>query len=279
MEPHEDENPIYIAPRDQEFTQLIISLLKLGKLKQEYIVKILNEEGMNLYSQIFTHSTANSELNYEPYEMLGDSTANCCIVWYLSRRFPRLDCPEGVKVIARLKINLVSKKSFAEFGNVLGFWKFISADQETRENKMKPTLEDVFEAFFGATQYLLDKNIQRGVGYTICYNIIQNLFDQREISLRYEDLYDPKTRLKETFDLYAKEGIGQVKYENERVERIQNVIVYRIDQRTHTKEVIGRGSAALKAAAEQVAAENALITLKRRGIEKPIPEFYKTLCK
>ena len=84
---------------------------------------------------------------------------------------------------------------------------------------------------------------------------------------------------KETFDLYAKDGIGQVKYENERVERIQNVIVYRIDQRTHTKEVIGRGSAALKAAAEQVAAENALITLRRRGIVKPIPEFYKTLCR
>ena len=119
------------------------------------------------------------------YDLLGDGFAR--EMWQgmeragrISRRFPRLDCPEGVKVIARLKINLVSKKSFAEFGNVLGFWKFISADQETRENKMKPTLEDVFEAFVGAMSEDLGKD--HCDGYRICYGFIVKIFE-RVISL------------------------------------------------------------------------------------------------
>ena len=44
--------------------------------------------------------------NYEPIEILGDSIVNCCIVWYLSRRFPQLNCQDGVKIIARLKIDM-----------------------------------------------------------------------------------------------------------------------------------------------------------------------------
>ena len=235
---------IYSGDRGINFEDMIRSILKKGKLKEEYIDRITTN-GKELYSQAFTHPTANPDNNYEPLELLGDSIVNCCIVWYLSRRFPQLNCQDGVKIIARLKINLVSKKIFADFGDQLDFWKYVSADKETRDTKMKKTLEDVFEAFFGATQKLIDSEIRMGVGYSICYNIITNLFDTLHISLKYEDLYDAKTRLKEVFDFF-KETIGQIKYENERVDRIQYVKVFRLytDPRGKKQKILlGQGSA------------------------------------
>ena len=287
----EKEIIIFNAPRDKTFVNMLTNVLKRSKIKNKYIEKILNKGGFDLYSQAFTHPTANENVNYETLEILGDSIVNCCIVWYLSRRFPQLNCPQGVKIIARLKINLVSKKMFAEFGMNLGLWDFVSADDETRSLRMKKTLEDVFEAFFGATQKLVDENIRMGVGYSICYDLIKSLFDEIDISLKYEDLYDAKTRLKETFDQYGKNivdeesgkimryGIGQMKWENERIDKIQYVQVYRIQQNNPKKKIlIGKGSAALKPDAQQKAAEVALKTLARQGYVKDVDEFYKTLC-
>lgn len=287
----EKEVVIFNAPRDKTFVDMLTRVLKRAKIKDEYISKILDKGGFDLYSQAFTHPTANENVNYETLEILGDSIVNCCIVWYLSRRFPQLNCPQGVKIIARLKINLVSKKMFAEFGKNLGLWDFVSADDETRSLRMKKTLEDVFEAFFGATQKLVDENIRMGVGYSICYDLIKSLFDEIDISLKYEDLYDAKTRLKETFDQYGKNivdeesgkvtryGIGQMKWENERIDKIQYVQVYRIQQNNPKKKIlIGKGSAALKPDAQQKAAEVALKTLARQGYVKDVDEFYKTLC-
>lgn len=276
------ENPIeiYSGDRGINFENMLRNILKKGKLKKEYIDRIV-KNGMPLYSQAFTHPTADENNNYEPLEFLGDSIVNCVIVWYLSRRFPQLNCQDGVKILARLKINLVSKKVFANFGSELDFWKYVSADKETRDTKMKKTLEDVFEAFFGATQKLIDSEIRMGVGYSICYNIIQNLFENMQISLKYEDLYDPKTRLKEVFDFF-KDKIGQVKYENERIDRIQYVKVYRLytDERGKKQKILlGQGSAALKPDAVQKAASRAIEYLNREGkFIKDVPEIYKKLC-
>jgi len=278
---YNDEQPIeiYSGDRGINFENMIRSILKKGKLKDEYIDRII-KNGMPLYSQAFTHPKADEDNNYEPLEFLGDSIVNCVIVWYLSRRFPQLNCKEGVKILARLKINLVSKKVFATFGDELGFWKYVSADKETRDTKMKKTLEDVFEAFFGATQKLVDSEIRMGVGYSVCYNIIQNLFEDMHISLKYEDLYDAKTRLKEVFDFF-KETIGQIKYENERIDRIQHVKVYRLftDERGKKQKILlGSGSAALKPDAEQKAAARALENLNREGkFIKEVTGIYKTL--
>ena len=280
MEDEQQPIEIYSGERGINFEDMIRGILKKGKLKEEYINRIITN-GKELYSQAFTHPTANPNNNYEPLELLGDSIVNCCIVWYLSRRFPQLNCQDGVKIIARLKINLVSKKIFADFGDQLNFWKYVSADTETRDTKMKKTLEDVFEAFFGATQKLIDSEIRMGVGYSICYNIITNLFDTLHISLKYVDLYDAKTRLKEVFDFF-KETIGQIKYENERVERIQFVKVFRLytDSRGKKQKILlGEGSAALKPDAQQKAATRALEYLNREGrFIKEVPEIYKKLC-
>lgn len=214
------------------FRKLVVSILKRSKLRTKTIDLILSSKigdytGLQLYGFAFTHKSVNSLQNYEVYEFKGDSTANNCLVWYFSQRFPELNVPDHVKTLARLKINYGSKKTFYELAEKLGMWDYISATTEQRVNKKKvkmngrmqvieeevvvdirqtkkkSLLEDSFEAFIGVTQMLLDNSVKQGVGFKICYKIIESLYDEMDIKLDHESLYDAKTRLKELFDKYS----------------------------------------------------------------------------
>jgi dsRNA-specific ribonuclease len=179
--------------------------------------------------------------------------------------------------MARLKIHLVSKETFFGFSQSLGIWPFISAMSDIRQTKMKSVLEDVFEAFIGATELLLDEKIKRGVGYSIIYNIIESLLDSVDISLQYEVLFDAKTRLKEIFDKFAKQGIGKLEYNSTRdpVTGIFTVNAIRVLP-NGSRIILSRGTASLNKDAEQRAAEVAIEALARAGFSKPIPpEFLK----
>jgi len=264
---------IYRGIRGDKFIYFLGQVLSLSNLNQQYYSVLLDKESVQLYDQAFTHRTADPVNNYEYLEFLGDTTLNKSIAWYLSRRFPQLNCPEGVKVLTRLKINLISKKSFAEFAKQLSFWNFVSADSETRSMKMDKTLEDVFEAFFGATESIIDSRIQLGAGYSICYNIIEKLLDSRDISLKYDHLFDAKTRLKEIFDHFG-EKIGTLKYETDKVDRIHYVKAILLP----LNKVIGEGSAPLKADAQQRASEKSIRTLRNMGFVKPLSDGYKMFC-
>jgi len=270
---------IFKGCRGDKFKYFILQVLKLSTLKKEYYPLLLDREGMVMYERAFTHKTANKVHNYEYLEFLGDTTLNKGIAWYLSRRFTQLNCPEGVKVLTRLKINLISKRSFARFAKRLGFWNFISADMDVRNTKMDKTLEDVFESFFGVTELLLDQKIAVGVGYQICYSMIKTLLDRDHISLQYTDLFDAKTRLKEVFDQY-RDSIGTLKYNTEKVDRIHNVTAVCVNssQSRSTPFVLGTGSAPLKADASQRAAEQAIATLKELGFTRTLPDDYKLFC-
>lgn len=282
----EPVSEIYYGPRDESFVEMIRNVLEKGRLKKKYLDMLLDAESLRLYSQIFTHISADPVKNYEYFETLGDNTANKCIVWYFTRRFPQIFCPEGVKIVSRLKIVYGSKESFYPIAEKLGFWPFISASVETRASKKKSLLEDTFEAFIGATEYLLDERIRVGVGYAIVYDIIANLFDGIEISLAYRDIFDSKTVLKEDFDYFehgrdGKAPIGKLVYESSRsADGLHTSIAYRVVGigPTARKIELGRGSANKVKDAEQFAAKQALDRLKREGYSKPEPADYARFC-
>lgn len=260
--------------RDDRFWDMIRTTLQRSHLKPNLIEKILTHtDARRVYTQVFTHCTADPTHNYEYLEILGDATLNKCVVWYISKRFPQLACPDGVKIIARLKINLISKKTFAEFASRLEWWDYVTADEETKQTKKKKLLEDVFEAFFGATEMLIDSIVYPGYGYAICYRIVASLFNEINISLSYESLYDPITRLKEVFD-YFKE-IGTFKFESEKRDGFQHVSLYQVLRQQ--KILIGFGIASLLDDAKQKACQRGLDNLRSRNIEKPVPEYYRTL--
>ena len=231
----DSQKELYEAARDGSFDKLILSLLEKGKLHRSLREKIFDRD---TFAMAFTHPSASETNNYEYHEFLGDLLVNKSIGQYLTERFPQLRCREGVRVLTRLKINLVSKKVLSGFAEECGFWRFIAATMEYRNTKKKPMLEDCFEAVLGLIEELVDEKcrkpdsggrVVRGGGYMIGYNIVKSILDKHPICggypnpktgmqsgrLIYCDLVDPKTRLKELFDCH-RAIIGKVKYFSQR---------------------------------------------------------------
>lgn len=267
-----EEPVIYNGSRGDDFKNLILSILRKGKLKEHYISILIDDESMKIYNDVFTSNTANPVDNYEMYEQMGDVLAGSFLVWYMYRRFPQLQCSEAVKIVARLKINYGARQSFFKIGDSLGLWPFISATEDERNHIRKDLLEDILEAFIGATAFIVDSRIRVGVGYAIVYDILAGIFDDIDISLKYEDLYDPITRLKEVFD-YFKDAIGTQKKEFIKEEKLTTFTIFRVCN--GRIQQIGQGAAARKPDAEQKAALQALDVLKSFGFVKPVPELYK----
>jgi len=277
MSLYEEQKGIYLGSRGDDFKELINGVLKKGKLRGKYRKMLTDDSSMEIYAAAFTSELVDIDNNYQVLEQVGDLIGNKFIVNYMYERFPQLDCTEGVKVVARLRINYGAKQSFSEIARKLGFWPFISATNDLRQRKMKPLLEDVFEAFLGATERILDRKKRVGVGYAIVYDILATIFDEMDISLRYEDLYDSKTRLKELFDLHE-DRLGPLVYKEQKRDMITVSSVYRVEGGKYIK--IGEGSAALKADAQQHAAAVGLATLNKQGWAKPVPPIYRRFnCK
>ena len=266
---------------------MIRSFLTRGKLKGEYISELMTPDAMQVWDSVFTSLAANPENNSEIYEFLGDGSINNAIVFYLLRRFPQLKCAKGVKVLARLKINMVSREYFSSIASTLGFEPFITSTTEERAVDMKKLLEDSLEAAFGALVWMLDEKVRIGVGNSIAYNIVASVLDERTISLEYTWLFDAMTRLKEMFDsgILKGQGIGMMK----KIEPQKNmnprspaenymVSIYR-QTPTGASELMGSGSGETPGEAKQVAAEMAIKHLNSLGFRKePAPE-YRRFCR
>ena len=317
------DSNIYFGSRNEDFKKLIATILARGKLKPKYIDLLTNEKSIEEYGIAFTAASADIVNNYERYEQLGDMSANKFIVWYSYRRFPQLDCTDGVKVVARLRINYGATQIFSTLAEELGFWPFISSaiepplileerkkNNKKYRNKHKNTLlEDVFEAFIGCTESLLDKAFRTGVGYAIVYDILTDIFNEMPMSLAYEDLYDAKTRLKETFDHYNKNPIrmGEWVYrEDKEITDRDSICSHGLKKETceecflinslnisylyhvpvggsvkflRKEWIIGVGKSNKKIDAEQIAAEEGLKYLQSIGYYKHPPSIYSFFCK
>lgn len=304
-----EASEIYLGFRGDDFKQIIMGLLDRGLLKPKYIDLLTNENNMKEYGIAFTAASADPVNNYERYEQLGDLSANKFIVSYAYDRFPQIDCTQGVKIAARLRIIYGAKQTFAPLGERLGFWPYISAqvagtekNQKYRTRDKKALLEDAFEAFIGCTEYLLDKTYRRGVGYAIVYDILSSIFNELPMSLRFEDLYDSKTRLKETFDkfkqlgkwdyVYQRESIGDEGYTqaiatvyrippgiNHRPAEVADPISGEMVKRPRQGwEVIGIGKSSNQDDAEQKAAAQGIETLRMEGFYRKPPEIYTYFC-
>lgn len=219
-----------------DFAKFISGILARGQLKETEIKWIVDNH-IDLYHKAFTSIARDPVNNYEDLEQKGDASANAFLVWYFYNRFPQLDCPAGVPVIARLKIVYSSKATFYRIARDLGFMVHINASDSEKSSRERSLLEDVFEAFVGATQSIFDKKYELGFGFVIVCRILKSLFDDLDISLEYADLYDAKTRLKEHFD--ANKNIGKLvsKYDHQ-TGTVSLFIVGKNEPRTVTMRVV-----------------------------------------
>ena len=251
---------------------------RLQPLPSKYVKILTDDESLKIYQQSFTSAAADPINNYEYFEQMGDVTANKFLVYYFYRRFPVLKCTAGVKVVARLKINYGSKKVFSELARKEGFWDWINASEEEFSKRPIDWLEDTFEAFVGATESILDERVEPGVGAVAAELFLKRIFDAVDISLKYKDLYDSKTRLKELFDVFG-DRLGKIKYSEFRDydsegNQITTSRVYRI--MSHRQPILmAVGISKLKADAQRAAAENAIDILNSQNFIKHPPIEYQ----
>lgn len=281
--------------RGEEFKNFINFLLSKGNLKDKYIALLTDDNAMGLYDMAFTNPTADANRNYEMFEKLGDASCNKAIVWYIFNKFPKLSTkPQGVMLLSRISHVLRSKDTFANIGIKLGFEQFITSGEmlvkggeykKVMHVKRNSVVEDCFEAFFGATEWLLDHRVRRGVGYAIVNDIISSILNESPFpSIRYEDLFDPITRLKELFDYQrftfndnSVGGLGSYKYMDGTVDetrQLKSVYIVYTDRKGVSK-TISSGQGAIKDTAKEYAAEYALKYFKQMGFEKKPPYDYK----
>ena len=213
-----DQSPVQLGVRGPEFKDFISRMVARGKLTEKYIDILSSVESMRVYELAFTSASADPDHSYEILELLGDVTCNRSLLWYFQRKFfPNLSSKENVKILARMKIVYASKNVFSPIALRAGFLKFISARKDDFKYNFKSLCEDALEAFFGATEHLLDTNIRNGVGGAICYDILASFLDEMVFETTYDKLLDNITRLKELGDshpMFRGVPIKQIKYEN-----------------------------------------------------------------
>jgi dsRNA-specific ribonuclease len=274
---------IYQGNRGAPFKTLLSKLLEKGNIAQKYINILLEPSSLQQFSVAFTHETAHPTQNYELLETLGDQTANKCILWYFSKRFPHIFCPQGSDIITRIKIKYIQSDSFSEISDKLGFWDYISMNMETRTgDKRHKILEDVFESFIAVVEMVLDARFKVGVGYAVCFELISNIMDEMNVSIDYLSLNNPITILKEIFDKLISSGQRdpQPKDSREHIPKYitsgDTVNVY--DRIKGQLILIGTGKGKTPELSKQEAAKNAIESLKSQGISKKVPDAYIRFC-
>lgn len=285
-----------IVTRKENFYKLMKDIMQTG-LEQEII---LEEKDKNMFSDAFTHSSTDIINNYEVLETLGDNIVNKAVVQYLTKRFPQINCPSGKEILSKLKISLVNWKSYSELADQLGFlghihWSSRSdqlSNSKTTSARFAPInvgklQEDVFESFFGTVSYITDAAFGIGQGYKTCYNILAKILDKKDISLKYEDIVDPKTIIKEIFDPdNIKKEIGTFEYVQKNLSDGSIIREIKLTDIQNKNYIIGqsknfKSGADIKEAlknADMEAAISALKNLANKSIIHPNSKKFEKFC-
>jgi ribonuclease III len=192
--------------------------------------------------------------NYERLEFLGDSVLNCVIALELYQRFPQLS--EGV--LSRLRATLVNKNRLSEVAEAAGVGDYVRVGEGELKSggQRRPSiLADAFEALLGAV--LVDGGFdatQRVIGY-----LFRPLLDRVDPDVVAKDA---KTVLQEwlqsrklpvpTYTVTATRGEA-----HEQTFSVE-CLVPKLNLRCP-------GEGASRRAAEQRAAEAALLVVQHRG--------------
>jgi len=274
---------MFYAPRGNTFKNILVNSLELTELSKKERENILDEKSLERYSIAFTTSAVDPVNNYEFVEILGDGTVNKIVLWYMTRRFPQINCSEAVDILTKLKIKYVQSNTLAGFSEKLGFWPFISTaiDREKHLYSKQKILEDVFESFIAITEMVFDRKYGEGKGYKYCYRIISKLLDDLDIKVNYEELISSTTLVKETSDYYPqikiiyppKQVIESLSALDEKIK----VVALLEKQDTKQKIVIGEGIGYGKEA-EKMCNDQAIKNLRNMGWNKPTPQIYLKYC-
>jgi dsRNA-specific ribonuclease len=251
---------------------MLARVLEYANIKPEYAEYIAENDGDSLFKSIV-------ELNpdlYPFYKMLGNATLNKCVVSYMPQRFPVLQHPSRVNVLAPLKIHIISNEIVSErFNEIFNISAIIPAAAEELRRDKSP-INSMFKAILGCVESVVDKNIKEGLGYRVCYNLIKNLLEQIPLSLKYTDLVSPNTRINEIVNRNHLRKLEEATVEGEG-ETLTNVYKITLKGRTFKGEIVAVGRAKGKKEARAIANQQALDSLERVGLVRETPPEFRDL--
>ena len=281
------EGPVHAGKPVDQFQVFILNLIRqrvplVSDLK-------LDKNEMSQFVTSFTSPDVNNEKNYELYETLGDKLLNNCVLWYISNRFPQLNVPDAMDLMTKIKIRIIQTNWLGGLSDSLGFYDYIHCLRNLGENARLKVLEDVFESFFAVLNMIVDNQYKKGMGMVVCYRFIASLLDEKDISISYDFLVDPKTQLKEVFDLHK---TIRIKYTATRVTvgmnemytstLLESKLVGKTplgdDMFSTLRKILTGKEGYTEKEAEQNVASEAIRYYKNLGISKPIPKEYLKFC-
>lgn len=281
--------------------KFISIFLRQANVKDEYIKEFTSDINMIEFTKAFTHPSYDPENNYELLEFLGDTIVNASIAFYIKYRFPKII---NVGWLTRLKHILVSKKTLALLSEKHGLSNYIrygdsvkdeiEKDPDLKTNKTYLSmLEDVVEAFFGCLMNVIQSSGRLiGVGFEISNSIIWSFLDPLEISLKYEDVFDSVTRLKQLYEsniqglkwpvkqTYVTNKISDTKYEAIAYGWPLNDKKYNPEHPEINRKILGREEGKTIDIAKELAANKAISKLINQYKMVEIqPDMYKIVNK
>jgi dsRNA-specific ribonuclease len=160
----------------------MISKLLLNIIDEEDIEYYFSEDAIKIWILAFTNETFSPSNNNEDLEYLGDIILKSIFPKYLMRRFPNLHKNDYTELNTRY----MSKIEQGKLGYEMGFSKLDGKKPHLIRTKGVDVMTvnlvaDAFEAFFGALDTISD-NIEDGLGYKNCYNMIFYLFKDKKIT-------------------------------------------------------------------------------------------------
>lgn len=210
-----------------------------------------------LLRRAVTHRSFAQEHN-ERLEFLGDSVLNCVIGYALFLRDRHFT--EGE--LSRVRANLVCEKTLHEIAKRLELSDFLrmgEGELKTGGPRRASILADAMEAIFGA--------VFREAGFETAQSVVLRVYEPILTSLKPETLgKDPKTRLQE---LLQGAHLARPEYAILHTSGAAHERHFECECRIAALDVVTTGRATSRRAAEQEAAEAAIVEAEKRLATMP----------
>ncbi len=210
-------------------------------------------QSRDLLTQALTHRSFGAR-NNERLEFLGDGVLNCVVGLMLFQRFP--DLPEGR--LSRLRANLVNQDSLHEVALRLDLGHHLRLGEGELKSggAQRPSiLADALESLLGAA--LLDAD------FPVAQAMIERLFDDKIAAINpSQQGKDAKTRLQEWLQ---PRRLGLPGYSLVDTVGQAHAQTFHVECRIEAFKLATHGHGPSRKAAEQMAAEAALVELEKNS--------------
>jgi len=187
---------IYTKSKQSKFNideKIVLDKNKIILLKSIYskyidIDLFKNKKYYKLFYSLFRSYLVDPINNYEYYEIIGDVSANKCVLEYLLNKYDI-----NKTNIQNIKLSYISTTNYAMLSDKLDLYKYFDHKDVTQHLNTAKIKEDLFEAFIGITELILDSEYGIGQGYKYICKIITDILDNTTL----KTLSDAVTILKE----------------------------------------------------------------------------------